>query len=84
MSKLGILVTQYNEDEKILKNLLDSIAVQQNVDLKEIEVIMTEVAQSLVQNFLINMTLVLSTYVMSIREFRQQEMPVLIIQRQNM
>ncbi|WP_303000928.1 glycosyltransferase family A protein [uncultured Eubacterium sp.] len=39
MSKLGILVTQYNEDEKILKNLLDSIAVQQNVDLKEIEVI---------------------------------------------
>ncbi|MFR7761624.1 MAG: glycosyltransferase family A protein [Eubacterium sp.] len=39
MSKLGILITQYNEDEKVIVNLLNSIAVQQNIDFKDIEVI---------------------------------------------
>ena len=37
--KLSILVPQYNEDEEIIKPLLDSIALQQGVDLREIEVI---------------------------------------------
>ena len=31
--KLQILIPQYDEDDKILKTLLDSIAIQQNVDL---------------------------------------------------
>ena len=34
MKKLQILVPQYKEDESIIKPLLDSIEVQQNVDLK--------------------------------------------------
>ena len=33
MKKLQILVPQYKEDESIIKPLLDSIEVQQNVDL---------------------------------------------------
>ena len=33
MRKLDILVPTYNEDESVLKPLLDSIAIQQNVDL---------------------------------------------------
>lgn len=37
--KLSILVPQYKEDETIIKPLLDSIALQQGVDLNEIEVI---------------------------------------------
>jgi glycosyltransferase involved in cell wall biosynthesis len=32
--KLQILIPQYNEDESVLKPLLDSIEVQQNIDLK--------------------------------------------------
>ena len=34
MKKLQILVPQYKETEDIIKPLLDSIEVQQNVDLK--------------------------------------------------
>ena len=34
MRKLDILVPQYDETDKDVKNLLDSIAIQQNVDLK--------------------------------------------------
>ena len=38
--KLQILIPQYKEDESIIKPLLDSIEVQQNVDLKnDIDVI---------------------------------------------
>lgn len=37
--KLDILVPQYKEDEKVIKPLLDSIAVQQNIDFDEIGVI---------------------------------------------
>lgn len=33
MRKLDILVPMYNEDETVVKSLLDSLAVQQNVDL---------------------------------------------------
>ena len=33
MKKLQILVPQYKEDESIIKSLLDSIEIQQNVDL---------------------------------------------------
>ena len=33
--KLQILIPQYKEDESIIKSLLDSIEVQQNVNLKE-------------------------------------------------
>ena len=35
MSKLSILIPQFNEDELIIKPLLDSIEIQQNVDLKK-------------------------------------------------
>lgn len=37
--KLQILVPQYNETDEIIKPLLDSVAIQQNVDFKEIGVI---------------------------------------------
>lgn len=39
MKKLSILVPYYNEGEQIIKNLLDSIAIQQNIDFNDIEVI---------------------------------------------
>ena len=35
MRKLDLLIPQYNEDESILKSLLDSLQVQQNINLKE-------------------------------------------------
>ena len=38
--KLSILIPQYNEKEEQVKNLLDSIALQQNIDFNEIEVVM--------------------------------------------
>lgn len=37
--KLQILITQYKETDKVIKPLLDSIAIQQNVDFNEIGVI---------------------------------------------
>lgn len=37
--KLQLLVPQYKETEEVIKPLLDSIAIQQNVDFKEIGVI---------------------------------------------
>lgn len=37
--KLEILVPQYNEDDQIIKFLLDSIAIQQGIDMNEIGVI---------------------------------------------
>jgi len=37
--KLDILVPQYKETDRIIKNLLDSIAFQQNIDFKRIGVI---------------------------------------------
>ena len=40
--KLQILIPQYKETDEIIKPLLDSIAIQQNVDLKnEVGVIIT-------------------------------------------
>lgn len=39
MKKLEILVPQYKETEEIIKPLLDSIAIQQNVDFNDIGVI---------------------------------------------
>ena len=36
---LSILVPQFNEDNKVIKNLLDSIQLQQNIDFNQIEVI---------------------------------------------
>lgn len=39
MKWLSVLVPYYNEGESVIKNLLDSIAIQQNVDLNEIEVV---------------------------------------------
>lgn len=35
MKKLDILVPMYNESEKVIKQLLDSIAIQQSVNLKD-------------------------------------------------
>ena len=37
--RLQLLIPQYNEDESIVCNMLDSIKVQQGVDLNEIEVL---------------------------------------------
>ena len=37
--KLQILVPQYDETDEIIKPLLDSIMIQQNIDFKELEVI---------------------------------------------
>lgn len=39
MKRLGIVVPRYNEDEKIIKPLLDSIRLQQGIDLNEVEII---------------------------------------------
>lgn len=39
MKKLSILVPYYNEGEEVIKPLLDSIAVQQNINFDDIEVI---------------------------------------------
>lgn len=39
---LSILVPHYNEDESVIKPLLDSIQFQQNIDLNEIEVIICD------------------------------------------
>ena len=41
MKKIQFLVPQYKETEEIIKPLLDSIALQQNVDFNEIGVIIT-------------------------------------------
>lgn len=41
MKKLQILIPQYKETEEIIKPLLDSIALQQNVDFNDIGVIIT-------------------------------------------
>ena len=37
--KFQILIPQYKEDEEVIKPLLDSIALQQNIDMKDIGVI---------------------------------------------
>ena len=37
--KLSILIPQYKETEEQVKPLLDSIALQQNIDFNEIEVV---------------------------------------------
>lgn len=39
--KLQILVPQYKETEEVIKSLLDSLIVQQNVDFNEFGVIIT-------------------------------------------
>ena len=42
MKKLSILVPHYNEEESVIKPLLDSIAIQQNIDFNEIEVVICD------------------------------------------
>ena len=42
MKRLSILVPHYNEDETVIKPLLDSIAFQQNIDFKDIEVVICD------------------------------------------
>ena len=37
--KLQLLMPQYNEDETIVKNMLDSIEIQKGIDLNEVEVL---------------------------------------------
>lgn len=39
MKKLSILVPYYNEGEEVIRTLLNSIAIQQNIDFNDIEVI---------------------------------------------
>ena len=55
MKRLSILVPHYNEDETVIKPLLDSIAFQQNIDFRDIEVVICDDgddAYRLPQNFL--------------------------------
>ncbi len=42
MKKLSILVPHYNEDESVIKPLLDSVAFQQNIDFNDIEVVICD------------------------------------------
>ena len=42
MKKLSILVPHYNEPVEVIKPLLDSIAIQRNIDFKDIEVIICD------------------------------------------
>ena len=37
--KLQLLIPQYNEDESVVKNMLDSLKVQQSVDFNDFEVL---------------------------------------------
>jgi len=37
--RLQILITQFNEDDKLIKPLLNSIELQQNIDFKDVEVL---------------------------------------------
>lgn len=51
----SILVPHYNEDESVIKPLLDSIQIQQNIDLNDIEVVICDDgddAKELSQEFL--------------------------------
>lgn len=55
MKKLSILVPYYNEGEEVIRPLLDSVAFQQNIDFKDIEVVICkdgEDGQGLSQEFL--------------------------------
>lgn len=45
--KLQFLIPQYNEDENILKSLLDSIAIQQNIDMDDIGAIIVNDGSSI-------------------------------------
>ena len=52
---ISILVPYYNEGSAVVKHLLDSIAVQQNFDMSEVEVIICkdgDEGQDLPQEFL--------------------------------
>ena len=42
MKKLSILVPHYNEDESVIKPLLDSVAFQQNINFDDIEVVICD------------------------------------------
>jgi len=42
MKKLSILIPHYNEDESVIKPLLDSIQFQQNIDFNEIEAVICD------------------------------------------
>ena len=50
MKKLNILVPQYNETEKDISPLLDSIAIQQNIDFNEICVIICNDGSDIILN----------------------------------
>ena len=45
--KLQFLIPQYNEDENVLKSLLDSISIQQNIDMDEIGAIIVNDGSSI-------------------------------------
>ena len=55
--KLDILIPMYNEDASVVKSLLDSIAIQQNVDFDSIGVIIcidggtTEIPEDFIKNY---------------------------------
>ena len=50
MKRLNILIPQYNESEKDISPLLDSIAIQQNVDFEEIGVIICNDGSDVILN----------------------------------
>lgn len=47
---LQILIPQYNEDETIIKNLLDSIAIQQAINFNDIGIIIANDGSSTLLN----------------------------------
>ena len=57
MNKLDILIPMHNEDASVVKPLLDSIAIQQNVDFDSIGVIIcidggaTEIPEEFIKNY---------------------------------
>ena len=42
MKKLSILVPHFNEEESVIKPLLDSVAFQQNIDFNDVEVVICD------------------------------------------
>ena len=56
MKKLNILIPQYNEYEIDIAPLLDSIAIQQNIDFNEIGVLICNDGSDTIlsENFLLN------------------------------
>ena len=82
--KLQLLVPQYKETEEIVKPLLDSLAIQQGIDLNEVGVIICNDGSDvrLSKSFLNSYPLKLNIFCVSIRVCLQLVMNVLITRQQ--